>query len=57
MDCAAGSLTSTNKLHRVLSKLKNTKGSPDGITADVLKELSDNCVEKCHEHCRGCVGT
>ena len=46
MDCAAGSLTSTKKLHRVLGRLKNGKGSPDGIGADVLKELPEDCVEK-----------
>ena len=39
VDCAGGMLISTKKLERVLSKLKNGKGSPDLITADVLKSV------------------
>ena len=39
MDCAGRTLISTEELGRVLSKLKNGKGSPDQITADVLKAL------------------
>ena len=39
MDCAAGKLISPKKLEHVLKKLKNGKGSPDQITADVLKAL------------------
>ena len=46
MDCAGGTLISTKKLKIVLSKLKYGKGSPDQITADVLKELPSDCLEK-----------
>ena len=34
------------KLENVLKKLKNGKGSPDQITADVLKALLLECLEK-----------
>ena len=43
---SAGGTLATEKLRRVLSKLKYVKGSPDQITADVLKELPPNCLEK-----------
>ena len=43
---SGGTLTSTKKLKRVLSKLKYGKGSADQITADVLKELPRDCLEK-----------
>ena len=46
MDCAGGMLISPKKLERVLKKLKNGKGSPDQITADVLKTLPPECLEK-----------
>ena len=39
IDCAGGMLISPKKLENVLKKLKNGKGSPDHITADVLKAL------------------
>ena len=43
MECAGGMLISPKKLERVLKKLKNGKGSPDQITADVLKALPPKC--------------
>ena len=46
VDCAGGMLISTKKLERVLSTLKNGKGSPDQFTADVLKALPLECLEK-----------
>ena len=46
MDCAGGMLISPRKLENVLKKLKNGKGSPDQITADVLKALPPACLEK-----------
>ena len=46
MDCAGGMLISPKKLENVLKKLKNGKGSPDQITADVLKALPPECLEK-----------
>ena len=46
MDCAGGTLISTKKLERVLSKVQKRKGSPGQITADVLKALPPECVEK-----------
>ena len=46
MDCAGGMLTSPKKLENDLKKLKNGKGSPDQITADVLKALPSECLEK-----------
>ena len=46
MDCAGGILISPKKLNNVLKKLKNGKGSPDQITADVLKALPPECLEK-----------
>ena len=46
MDCAGGMLISPKKLENVLKKLKNGKGSPDQITADVLKALPPDCLEK-----------
>ena len=46
MDCAGGMLISPKKLENVLKKLKNGKGSPDQITADVLKALLPECLEK-----------
>ena len=39
-------LISRKKLENVLKKLKNGKGSPDQITADVLKALPPECLEK-----------
>ena len=45
MDCAGGT-RSQRRNWRVLSKLKNGKGSPDQITADVLKALPPECLEK-----------
>ena len=46
MDCAGGTLFSTKRLERALNKLKNGKGSADQITADVLKTLPPECLEK-----------
>ena len=46
IDCAGGMLISPKKLENVLVKLKNGKGSPDQITADVLKALLPECLEK-----------
>ena len=46
MDCAGGMLISPKKLEHVLKKLKNGKGSPDQITADVLKALPPECLEQ-----------
>ena len=46
IDCAGGMLISRKKLENVLVKLKNGKGSPDQITADVLKALPPECLEK-----------
>ena len=46
IDCAGGMLISPKKLENVLKKLKNGKGSPDQITADVLKALPPECLEK-----------
>ena len=46
MDCGSGTLISTEKLERVLSKLKNGKGSPDQITADVFKALLPDFLRK-----------
>ena len=46
IDCAGGMFISSKKLAGVLNKLKNVKGSPDQITADVLKALHPECVEK-----------
>ena len=46
MDCAGGMLFSPKKLENVLKKLKNGKGSPDQITADVLKALPPERLEK-----------
>ena len=40
IDCAGGMLISPKKLDNVLKKLKNGKGSPDQITADVLKSIA-----------------
>ena len=40
MDCAGGMLISPKKLENVLKKLKNGKGSPDQITADVFKIIA-----------------
>ena len=49
MDFAGGTLISTKKLERVLSKRKCGKRSPDQITADVLKALPVECLEKVGE--------
>ena len=46
IDCAGGTLISPKKLEIVLKKLKNGKGSPDQITADVLKALPPACLEQ-----------
>ena len=46
VDSAGGTLLSTKKLKRVLSKLEYGKGSPDQITADVLKEPPPDCLQK-----------
>ena len=46
IDCAGGMLISPKKLENVLKKLKNGKGSPDQITADVLKALPPECLEQ-----------
>ena len=46
MNCAGGMLISPKKLENVLKKLKNGKGSPDQFTADVLKALPPECLEK-----------
>ena len=46
MDCAGGMLISPKKHENVLKKLENGKGSPDQITADVLKALPPECLEK-----------
>ena len=46
IDCAGGMLISPKRLENVLKKLKNGKGSPDQITADVLKALPPECLEK-----------
>ena len=46
MDCAGGMLISPKKLEHVLKKLKNGKRSPDQTTADVLKALPPECLEK-----------
>ena len=46
IDCAGGMLISPKKLENVLKKLKNGKGSLDQITADVLKALPPECLEK-----------
>ena len=46
VDCGGGMLISPKKLENVLKKLKNGKGSPDQITADVLKALPPECLEK-----------
>ena len=46
MDSAGGMLISPKKLQKVLKKLKNGKGSPEQITADVLKALPPECLEK-----------
>ena len=47
MDCAGEILISPKKLvERALNKMKNGKGSPDQITADVLKALLPECLEK-----------
>ena len=40
MDCAGGMLISPKKLENVLKKLKNGKGSPDQITADVFDSIT-----------------
>ena len=45
-DCAGGMLISPKKLDNVFEKLKNGKGSPDQVTADVLKALPPECLEK-----------
>ncbi|CAE8637304.1 unnamed protein product [Polarella glacialis] len=34
------------KLDKALGKLKKGKGSPDGLTAEVLQELPDDCKDK-----------
>jgi hypothetical protein len=34
------------KLDKALAKLKKGKGSPDGLTAEVLQELPDDCKDK-----------
>ena len=46
IDCAGGMLISPKRLENVLKKLKNGKGSPDQITADVLKAFPPECLEK-----------
>ena len=46
IDCAGGLLISPRRPENVLKKLKNGKGSPDQITADVLKALPPECLEK-----------
>ena len=46
VDCAGGMLITPKKLENVLKKLKNEKGSLDQITADVLKALLSECLEK-----------
>ena len=46
IDSAGGMLISPKKLENVLKKLKNGKGSPDQITADVLKALPPECLEQ-----------
>ena len=46
VDRVDGTLLSTKKLKRVLRKVKFGKGSPDQITAVVLKELPPDCLEK-----------
>ena len=52
VDCAGGMLISTRKFESVLSKLKNGKGSPDQITADVLKALPRNVWKSWRDRCR-----
>ena len=46
VDRVDGTLLSTKKLKRVLRKVKFGKGSPDQITAVVLKELPPDCLGK-----------
>ena len=46
VDCAGGMLVSQKKLENVLNELKNGRGSPDQITADVLKALPPECLVK-----------
>ena len=46
IDCGGGMLISPKNLENVLKKLKNGKGSPDQITADVLKALPPECLEQ-----------
>ena len=46
IDCAGGMLISPKKLENVLKKLKRWKGSPDQITAAVLKALPPKCLEQ-----------
>ena len=46
MDCACDLLISPKKLERVLNKLNSGKGSPDQITADVLKAFPQECLDK-----------
>ena len=49
IDCTGGMLISPKKLENVLKKLKNGKGSPDQITADVLKALPPRMFGKAGE--------
>ena len=46
MDGTGGTLISTKKLERVLSKLKYGKGSLDQITADVLMGIPSGLIGK-----------
>ena len=51
MDCVNGMLISTEKLERVLSKLKNAKESPDPDHSGCLEDVAPGMFEKNWRDC------